>query len=157
MVLTVGAVLVVLLGLGLCNAMDKAWRNRWRQCGGWRGRGAQHLQTTCREIDAPFVRCRKKYDCQKRLSSMVAEVCRRLEVPTVVAVDLQVFPENLGRLYIFSNRDYWSGELGFWNACTGAPKLVCGMKPCCVSYHASFRGVQFQLCHSRTIGAVRGA
>lgn len=55
-----------------------------------------------------FVRCRKEDEFQRRLTGLFADICSRPDVPIVVATDLLVLPDDLGRLYFLASRAYWA-------------------------------------------------
>lgn len=79
----------------------------------WDGHGALQQKAPCQKINSPFFRCREEDDYQKSLAVLLAEVQRRLEVPSVVAIDVLALPEDLSQLYFVSNRAYSSRELHF--------------------------------------------
>lgn len=70
-------------------------------------------------MDSPFFCSEEKNDYQQMLTTLLADRCRRLEVPSAVAVDLLKLPENLGRLYFVSIKAYSSLEFH------GTPKVTC--------------------------------
>lgn len=55
----------------------------------------------------------EKADYQKKLATLLTEVCCRSKVPNVVDIALLAFPVDLRRLYFIANRAYWSREFHF--------------------------------------------
>lgn len=64
-------------------------------------------------MDFPFVGCREEFDYQRRLVGLLADVRIWPEVSTLVAKDLIVLPEDLGRFYFLTRREYWAREFHF--------------------------------------------
>lgn len=102
-----GSALIVRFWTGIRDRAAEAWRKHLKH---WGSRGALHLKTVCQELNSPFLRCREKDNYQKRLADLLAEICRRSEEPSVVAVDQLALPEELRWLYFVSNWDYWWRE-----------------------------------------------
>lgn len=72
---------------------------RRKTCKHWGGLGAIELLVASAKMDSPFVRCHEEGGYQRRLFFWLAEVRRRLEVPTVVTPDLLALPEDYRHLY----------------------------------------------------------
>lgn len=70
-------------------------------------------RTACSEMDPPFVRFRKEDEYQRRLPGLFADVRHRPKEPALLATDLLVPPEDLGRLYILTRRANWAQEIHF--------------------------------------------
>lgn len=64
-------------------------------------------------MHSPFFLCRKEDDYQKRMDTLLAEVYRRQEVPSVVATDSLVFANNIGCFYFMSVRTHRLSEFHF--------------------------------------------
>lgn len=97
----VGTALVGTYGTGDCDRAVGAWRNCWIH---WGGCGASGSQSACSERDSLFVGCREDNEYQRRFSGSLADVRRRPDVPTLVATDQLVFPEDSRRLYFVTRR-----------------------------------------------------
>lgn len=65
------------------------------------------------QIDSPFVRYPEKDGYQRRLASLITEVCQRPEVPTVLSPALLTFPEQFVYLYYVANHPSWALEVFF--------------------------------------------
>lgn len=65
------------------------------------------------EMDSLFVRYREDKGYKRRLALLLAGVCQRSEVSTVVSPNLLAFPEDFGHLYYVSIRSYWVHDFYF--------------------------------------------
>lgn len=82
-----------------CTA-TRACCKRWKTCG---RPGALGLSTPSEEIDLSFVCCRQENSYQPQLASLLTEVRRRTEVPTVASTDLFSLTDNFRHLYFVAN------------------------------------------------------
>lgn len=96
-----GTSLVVLFELAVCDTAASALRKRWKH---WAGCNASGSRAVCLDTDLSFARCREEHEYQRRLAGLLADVRRRPEVPTIVATNLLVLLEDLGKPYFLTRR-----------------------------------------------------
>lgn len=97
---------------------------RGKSVGSTEGSQCQAFEAACREIHSPLGKLREEKDYQSKLGTLLAEVRRTSDVPSIFDVDLMVFVEDLGLLYFIDNCAYQSRKFYFKALIRGHQSLL---------------------------------
>lgn len=91
--------------------------------------GASTLKTACRKTGLPLVWCPEENECQLRLASVLAEVCRPLTVLTAVGTGLLFLPGDFVHFYcvatyVYSFMEfYFEAQMWICNKCSSCGRI----------------------------------
>lgn len=78
-------------------------------------------------MDSSFIQCREENEYPRRIAGLLADVHRRLEVPTIVATNVLVMAEDLGPFLLSSKVCVLGAAAPLRSACARASKIVRGL------------------------------
>lgn len=71
-------------------------------------RGVLECSAVCEAVKLFFLCCREENSSQRLSVSLLTEVCRPSEVPTIVSTDLPALSKDFGHLYYVLCHSYWA-------------------------------------------------